>query len=51
MATTHELQSKITVSNRLCGRLRVFYPENTPFLLPEEQELIDAVASDFGEMA
>ena len=46
-ATTHELQSNITVNNRFRGRLRVSYPENTPFLLPEEQELIDAVASGF----
>jgi signal transduction histidine kinase len=43
---THELQSNITVNNRLCGRLRVVYPEDTAFLLPEEQELIDAIASD-----
>jgi signal transduction histidine kinase len=44
---THELQSNITVNNRLCGRLRVLYPQDTPFLLPEEQELIDTIASDF----
>jgi hypothetical protein len=24
----------------------VFYPDNTSFLLPEEQELIDAIAGD-----
>ena len=29
-----------------CGQLRVFYPEDKPFLMPEEQRLIDAVASD-----
>jgi hypothetical protein len=27
-------------------RLRVFYPDNTSFLLPEEQELVDAIAGD-----
>ena len=43
---THELQSKISANNKLCGRLRVFYPEDKPFLMPEEQRLIDAVASD-----
>ncbi|KIO48140.1 sensor histidine kinase [Nitrosospira sp. NpAV] len=43
---THELQSKISANNRLCGQLRVFYPEDKPFLVPEEQRLIDAVASD-----
>jgi len=44
---THELQSKITVRNNgLSGRLRVFYPEDTPFRVPEEQSLIDAIARD-----
>ncbi|MDQ3186604.1 MAG: histidine kinase, partial [Pseudomonadota bacterium] len=43
---THELQSKISVNNKSCGQLRVFYPEDKPFLVPEEQRLIDAVASD-----
>ena len=43
---THELQSKISVNNKFCGQLRVFYPEDKPFLIPEEQRLIDAVASD-----
>jgi signal transduction histidine kinase len=42
----HELQANIAVLDRLCGRLRVFYPSNTSFLLPEEQELIDAIATD-----
>src|SRR4051794_26120504 len=42
----HELQSKISAGNNLWGRLRVFYPEDKPFLIPEEQRLIDAVASD-----
>jgi signal transduction histidine kinase len=43
---THELQSKINANNKVCGQLRVFYPEDKPFLIPEEQRLIDAVASD-----
>ena len=43
---THELRSNITVNNRLYGHLRILYPEDRPFLLPEEQELIDAIASD-----
>ena len=43
---THELQSNITVNKRLCGQLWVFYPEDKPFQLPEEQRLIDAVAGD-----
>jgi signal transduction histidine kinase len=44
--TTHELCSNITVNNRVCGHLRVLYPEDKPFLLPEERELIDAIAGD-----
>ena len=43
---THELQANIVVLDRLRGHLRVFYPDNTSFLLPEEQELIDAIAGD-----
>jgi signal transduction histidine kinase len=43
---THELQSKISANGKPCGQLRVFYPEDKPFLLPEEQRLIDAIASD-----
>jgi hypothetical protein len=43
---THELQSKIIANNKPRGQLRVFYPEDKPFLIPEEQRLIDAVASD-----
>ncbi|MEO8991382.1 MAG: ATP-binding protein, partial [Nitrosospira sp.] len=42
----HELHSKIIANNEFCGRLRVFYPEDKPFLVPEEQRLIDAVATD-----
>ena len=45
-ALTHELQSKIIVNSSLCGQLWVFYPEDTPFQVPEEQRLIDAVAGD-----
>jgi signal transduction histidine kinase len=43
---THELQSKISVNDKVCGQLRVFYPEDKPFLVLEEQRLIDAIASD-----
>jgi two-component system NarL family sensor kinase len=43
---THQLQSEIMVNKKLCGHLGVIYPEDTPFLLPEEQELIDAIVSD-----
>ena len=43
---THELQSKISVNDKVCGQLRVFYPEDKLFLVLEEQRLIDAIASD-----
>src|SRR5690349_16994434 len=45
---THELQSTINVNAHPCGQLRVFYPEDKPFLVPEEQRLIDAIATDLG---
>lgn len=43
---THELRSEISANNKLFGQLRVFYPDDKPFLVPEEQRLIDAVATD-----
>ena len=43
---THEFHSKISVDNKLRGQLRVFYPLDKPFLMPEEQRLIDAVATE-----
>ena len=49
--TTHELRSNITVNNRLCGHLRVLYPEDTEFLLPEEQELSRRNRERLPEMA
>ena len=35
---THELQSIITINKRFSGQLRVFYPKDKPFRLPEEQD-------------
>ena len=43
---THELRSEIRTNNKVFGQLRVFYPDDKPFLVPEEQRLIDAVATD-----
>jgi signal transduction histidine kinase len=43
------LQSKISVNGRICGHLSVFYPEDKPFLMPEEQRLIDAIADDLSK--
>ena len=42
---THELRSEINVNNKSRGCLRVFYPDDKPFLVPE-QRLIDAVSTD-----
>lgn len=42
----HILQSKIRVNGKVRGRLSVFYPEEMPYLILEEQKLIDAIASD-----
>lgn len=42
----HKLESKIGVNGKVCGHLSVFYPEDKPFLIVEEQRLIDAVTSD-----
>lgn len=43
---THELKSKIKINDKVCGQLSVFYPEEKPFLVLEEQRLIDAIASE-----
>lgn len=42
----HSLQSQIYVNGASCGQLRVFYPTGKPFLIVDEQRLIDAVAND-----
>lgn len=42
----HELQSKISVNGKVCGKLTVFYPEGESFSILEEQRFIDAIVSD-----
>ncbi|MBL8501551.1 MAG: histidine kinase [Nitrosomonas sp.] len=42
------LQSKIRVNGKECGHLIIFYSENKPFRLPEEQKLVNAIANDLG---
>lgn len=42
------LQSKICVNGKECGYLIIFYSENKPFRLPEEQKLVNAIANDLG---
>jgi nitrate/nitrite-specific signal transduction histidine kinase len=46
---THELESDISVNGKVCGRLRVFYPQDKSFLILEEQRLIDAITSDLAK--
>lgn len=43
---THKLTSNVNVNGKTCGQLSVLYPVNTPFLIQEEQRLIDAITSD-----
>ncbi len=43
---THELTSEICINGEACGQLNVYYPEDKPFLVIEEQRLINAITSD-----
>ncbi len=36
----------INVNGKICGQLRVFYPEDKPYLVPEEQKMVNAIAGD-----
>jgi PAS domain S-box-containing protein len=38
------LHADITVEGRRCGRLSVYYTEDRPFLMPEEQDFLHGVA-------
>lgn len=44
--STHELASDICINGENHGQLSVHYPENKPFLVIEEQRLINAITSD-----
>jgi signal transduction histidine kinase len=41
-----EVQSDLAVHEKICGFLRVSYPEDKPFMVVEEQKLVDAIAVD-----
>lgn len=43
---THELTSEICINGKTCGQLNVYYPKDKPFLILEEQRLINAITSD-----
>ena len=45
---TRGLQAQIMINGETHGWLRVFYSEDRPFLLPEEQDLIDTITDDLG---
>ncbi len=45
---THGLQAQVMANGKVCCKLQVFYREDRPFLLPEEQNLIDTIATDLG---
>lgn len=41
-----ELHARIVVSGKIIGQLQVICTKNIPFLIPEEQDLVDAIAHD-----
>ncbi len=43
---THSLSTKIKANEKTCGQLQVYYTEDKPFLLPDEQNLINYIAED-----
>ncbi len=46
---TQESRKQITVYGEVTGWIAVFYSEEQPFLLPEEQNLIDVIGDDLGK--
>ncbi len=45
---SHGLHAEIMVEGKARGHLRVYYAEDIPFLVPEEQDLLNAIAEDLG---
>lgn len=45
----HKLQKQVLVYGEACGWITIFYSEDKPFLLPEEQNLIDVIGDDLGK--
>jgi diguanylate cyclase (GGDEF)-like protein/PAS domain S-box-containing protein len=45
---THGLNAGISVGGKPVGQLQIFYNEHKPFLLPEEQNLLDTITDDLG---
>jgi signal transduction histidine kinase len=44
-----QLRKDIVVHGKTCGWIAVFYNDDQPFLLPEEQNLIDVIGDDLGK--
>ena len=47
-ALTHGIYSVIQSKGEPSGRLSVFYTEDRPFMLPEEQKMVDGLAQSLG---
>ena len=47
-ALTHELSASLNLHGRVCGFVAVYYSAARPFLLPEEQNLLDNIARMLG---
>jgi len=47
-ALSHGLQAEIRVGGEACGQLWVYYAEEKPFWIPEEQNLVNGVAEVLG---
>ncbi len=43
---THGLQKEINIGGEVRGRVAVYYTQENPFLIPEEEDLINAIAED-----
>jgi putative nucleotidyltransferase with HDIG domain len=45
---SHGLHADIRAGEKVLGHLSVYYTEDKPFLLPEEQDLVTTIGKDFG---
>ena len=43
------LHADIRIKNQVLGQISVYYTDNTPFIIPEEQDLIDSIAEALGK--
>jgi PAS domain S-box-containing protein len=45
---SHNLSTQIRADGQVCGQIFVYYRENEPFIIPEEQTLLDNIARMLG---